>query len=89
VSPFHEAFTAATAAIKAARHVSDLEYRVNMRYRLWERGEDPAVLACAVRLTERKRTTVAAAEDAEWNLSELWDRVSRDLPPLAPSLRLA
>lgn len=85
MSPFHRAFTTATATIKAARRVSDLEYRINTRYRLWERGDDPAVLACGARLTKRKRTAVAIAEDAEWYLSELWDRLSREMPLWRPS----
>jgi hypothetical protein len=67
-----------------------LEYRWNTRFRLWEqphdadgRALDPALDARTTRLIERQRAARVAEEETDCQLNELWDRLSRQLPPAA------
>src|SRR5438045_1660768 len=73
MTEFHLNCTNAAAADKEARRLYNLEYRWNQRFRLWEHPDDLGIEARARRLVERQRAARAAAEEAEWQLSQTWD----------------
>jgi hypothetical protein len=87
MTDFQQAHSRAAAAIKLRGHLYTLEHRWNTHFRLWEqphdadgRALDPALDARTTRLIERQRAARAAEEEADCQLSELWDRLSRQLP---------
>jgi hypothetical protein len=75
MTTFHALYRDAETTAKAARHLSDLDYRVCRRYRLWERPSDP-IAAYGARLGERHRAAAAAADEASSRLGAAWDRIS-------------
>jgi hypothetical protein len=79
---FAAAFAAAAAHAKRARRLSDLEYRFNRRFRLWERPNDEQRDARICDLSVRRRAAIASAEDAEHDLNLLWDATSARMPPI-------
>jgi hypothetical protein len=83
---FQLAYEFEAAATAAVRHLWDLEIRSNRRYRLWERpAGDPAVRASTDRLMARREAAIDIAEEAEFQLGYVWDRLSRAMPPLPSS----
>ncbi len=58
-------------AVRAACRVGDIAYRWNVRFRLWERPDDPVVDLHSARLEARKTVAVTIAEDREWMLRRL------------------
>jgi hypothetical protein len=81
MTAFHLLFTEERRAFAAVVRISKLEYRANMRFRLWERpADDPLVVALLERIAPRQDLSIYA-EEAESCLHLLWNRYSRYLPP--------
>jgi hypothetical protein len=81
MTAFHLLFTEERRAFAAVVRISKLEYRANMRFRLWERpADDPVVVDLLERIALR-RDLCTYHEEVECHLDQLLDKYSRYLPP--------
>jgi hypothetical protein len=76
MTSFNTAYANITATTRKAQRLFALEYRWNMRFRLWEHPDDPGIEARARGLAERQHVARNAAEAAEWDFEVLWDRLA-------------
>jgi hypothetical protein len=82
---FHAAFITAAAWTKEARHLSDVEFRFNRRYQLWNVPEDDERMnAQTDRLIKRRDAAREFAEEAEHILNRLWDDAGNRLRIAVP-----
>jgi hypothetical protein len=88
MTAFQQAHSRAVTAIKLRGYLYTLECRWNTRFRLWEqphdadgRARDPALADRTACLAKRQYAARLASERADCRLGELWDHLSRQLPP--------
>jgi hypothetical protein len=82
VTAFQHAYARERATFRACSNLSELEYRANRRFRLWEKPDNhPTVVALMRRLGEKQQLR-CDHEDASFLLSR-----SLHLPNLARRLR--
>jgi hypothetical protein len=74
-------FQHAHAARRSALRLTDLGWRANRRFRLWERSaDDPLNRKLDARLADRSRL-IEIAENARRDRDQAWDWASRRLQP--------